>query len=365
MSPSRTLLIGRRVALQLARDRRTVALIFVVPTIVVILLGYVLRGGSGTITLLVTAESPNDAAFGEAVAAAFARAAADEKLRIRPVTQDEGRAMLRKGDAAGMVVLTANGGLRLVLEGTRPEITAMLTRLASQAAVMRSILAGDSPVSAPPSPVEREFVRAGPELDIVDGFAPTFIAFFAYFFVFLLTSVAFLRERAQGTLERLMVTPVGRVEILAGYMLGLGVFALLQSFVVVGVAVLALRIHFYGNIVWVFLGVALLTLGAVNLGIVTSTFARNEFQAVQFMPVVVIPQALLSEAFFPLDGMPEWVRLLSRVFPLTYAVDVVKGVMVSGRGIEDRVIWTGMLALVAFAVAFLLAGAQTLRRRIV
>jgi ABC-2 type transport system permease protein len=160
-----------------------------------------------------------------------------------------------------------------------------------------------------------------------------------------------------------MVTPIRRGEIITGYMLGLGAFALLQAFIVVIAAVFALELDFYGNLGWVFLAVALLTIGAANLGILASTFARNEFQAVQFMPMIIVPQVLLSEAFFTLGGMPGWVQALSKIFPLTHAVAVVKQVMVAGRGIADASVWQGMLILVAFALAFLAAGAYSLRKK--
>ena len=160
-----------------------------------------------------------------------------------------------------------------------------------------------------------------------------------------------------------MVTPVRRYEIVMGYMVGLGGFALLQAFIVVGVAMPALDLDFYGNMVWVFLAIALLSVSAVNLGILTSTFARNEFQAVQFIPVAVIPQALLSEAFFSLAGIPYWVHRLSRIFPMTPAVTVVREVMVGGRGIGHAAVWQGMLILVAFSLAFLVAGAYSPRKK--
>lgn len=312
--------------------------------------------------LLVAADDPQMETAAVAAAGAL-QGAGPAELAIEHVDVDEGYRRLRAGDAEGMLVLRAEGDPRLVLEGTRPPVTDVLTRFAQQAALMlRSLREGQLPAGAPVPDLEREFVRAGPELDIVDGVAPAFISFFGYLFVFLLTSVAFLRERQQGTLERLMITPIRRLEILAGYMLGLGFFALLQAFVIVTVTILALQIHMFGNLVWVFLTVALLTLGAVNLGILASTYARNEFQVVQFMPMLVVPQSLLSGTFFPLAGMPDWIIWLSKIMPMTYAVEAVRAVMVGGSGIDDTVVWRGMLVLVGFALLFLIAGARTLRR---
>ena len=360
MSPRKVRLIALRVIRQLRRDRRTVAMIFVVPTVMVVLLGFVLRAGEGKLTLLIAADDP-------AVQPIATLAAADlpSAIQIESTERGAGYQRLRDGDAEGMLLLRPDGDPRLVLEGTRVPATEALTRFAGQVALLLRTGAGAGgslPAAGPSLEIEREFIRAGPELDLVDGIAPAFITFFAYFFVFLLTSVAFLRERQQGTLERLMITPIRRLEIISGYMLGFGFFALLQAFVVVTVTILALEIHMYGNLIWVFLAVALVTLGAVNLGILCSTFARNELQVVQFIPLVIVPQALLSGTFLPLGGMPDWIIWFSRAMPMTYAVEAVKAVMVGGSGVSDLVVWRGMLALVAFAIFFILVSARTLRR---
>ena len=363
MKPRNVRLVAQRVVRQLRRDRRTVAMMFVVPTVMVLLLGFVLRAGEGKLTLLVAAEDPGmEAVVGLAVQT-LQSADLPAAIVVEPADREAGRGRLEEGSAEGMLMLRSGNDPRLVLEGTRPQVTEALTRVAQQAALMlRSVGQGRLPADGPAPTVEREFVRAGPELDIVDGLAPALIAFFAYFFVFLLTTVAFLRERQQGTLERLMITPVRRLEILAGYMVGLGFFAILQAFVVVAVTILALQIHMFGNLAWVFLTVALVTLGAVNLGILCSTYARNEFQVVQFIPVVIVPQALLSGTFLPMGGMPDWIVWLSKLMPMSYAVEVVRAVMVGGSGIDEAVVWRGMLILAGFAVLFLLASARTLRR---
>ncbi len=363
MSPRSVRLIALRVIRQLRRDRRTVAMIFVVPIVMVVLLGFMLRAGEDKLTLLIAADDPAAQPIATLAAATLQSADLPSAIQIEPTESDAGYQRLRDGDAEGMLLLRPGADPRLVLEGTRAPATEALTRFAGQAALLlRATTAGPLPAGGPSPEIEREFIRAGPELDLVDGIAPAFITFFAYFFVFLLTSVAFLRERQQGTLERLMITPIRRLEIISGYMLGFGFFALLQAFVVVTVTILALQIHMFGNLLWVFLAVVLVTLGAVNLGILCSTFARNELQVVQFIPLVIVPQALLSGTFLPLGGMPDWIIWLSRAMPMTYAVEAVKAVMVGGSGISDLVVWRGMLALVLFAIFFILVSARTLRR---
>src|SRR5207248_10698179 len=132
-----------------------------------------------------------------------------------------------------------------------------------------------------------------------DSIAPVFIGIFSFFFVFLLTSVAFLRERSQGTIERVMVSPLKRTELVMGYICGFMLFALIQSLLILLFVVFALRVHYSCNLTLVFLVAVLLTIGSVNLGIFLSTFAQNEFQVIQFIPLVFGIQVFLSGILCP------------------------------------------------------------------
>lgn len=364
MQQGRTLLVARRVAQQILADRRTLALLFVVPVMVILLLGLVLRAGAGSFRLLLVPPILPPQIELEAP-----RAPRDlpVELKIGFAAEDEARRALERGEAAGALFLTkGDDGMvieRLLLEGSNVQanqaIRAFTVRLAALPAAPVTVL--DAPLpEAPMFPIE--YLRAGPQLDLVDSIAPAFIAFFAFFFVFLLTTVALVRERTSGTLERLMATPLGKSELVAGYSIGLGAFALVQALVVTGLSIVALQLDVFGNLGVVFLIVALLTAGAVNLGILASSFARNEFQAVQFIPIVILPQALLSGAFWPLDGMPGWAQGLARAFPLTYAQEAMRAVMVSGHGITDFDVYARLLVLVGFALAFAILGAGGLRR---
>src|SRR5204863_9382602 len=132
------------------------------------------------------------------------------------------------------------------------------------------------------------------DLKMLDFFAPMFIAYIGFFLIFLLTSVSFLRERNQGTMERLIASPVSRIEMVLGYMLGFGFFSMVQAAVLVLFTVYVLQIKYAGNLLSVFVITLALVLGAVNLGILLSAFARNELQAIQFIPIVILPQVFLS-----------------------------------------------------------------------
>jgi ABC-2 type transport system permease protein len=227
--------------------------------------------------------------------------------------------------------------------------------------------------------VERVSVYGSPGATQLDTFGPVFVGFFAYFFVFLLTGVSFLRERTGGTLERLLATPVTRPEMVTGYSLGFGIFAAIQvaillAFVLADVSVpvigpipafgIGLGLANAGNPLLVFVIVLLLAIGAVNLGIFLSTFARTELQVIQFIPIVIVPQVLLSGLFWSIDRLPELLQPLARLMPLTYGLEALRGVMIRGAGLDDPTIQLDLLVLLGVAIAVMLLATRTIRREI-
>ena len=196
--------------------------------------------------------------------------------------------------------------------------------------------------------------------DILNRIAPGLIGAFALFFVFLLTGVSFLRERSQGTLERLLTTPVGRADILAGYLLGFLLFAGIQSLVILLYTIFALRIEYEGSLWQIFVLLFVVTIVAVNLGIFISTFARNEFQVVQFIPIMLLPQIFLSGAVLPFEQLPGYFQAIGHFLPLTYAVDGLKALMLEGETLGG--IGQELAVLGAFAIGILALAAITVRR---
>jgi ABC-2 type transport system permease protein len=185
-----------------------------------------------------------------------------------------------------------------------------------------------------------------------------------FFLVFVITAVAFLRERGQGTLERLMASPLRRAEIVLGYMLGFTVLALVQSAEVLAFSLVVLHVHNVGNVALIFLLEALMAIAAVNLGIFLSMFARTEFQAVQFIPLVIVPQVLLAGIIFPISTEPGPLQALSHVLPLTYAVEGLRNIMIKGADLTWSSLQLDVGVVLGFCVLVILAGAATLRRRI-
>jgi ABC-2 type transport system permease protein len=194
-----------------------------------------------------------------------------------------------------------------------------------------------------------------------DRIALIMLGVFPFIVMFLITSIAMLRERTSGTLERLFTTPVGKLDLLFGYGIAFGVAAAAQAAVASGVAYWLFDMHTAGSI-WlvILIAVANAVLG-VALGLLCSAFARTEFQAVQFMPVVGAPQLLLCGLFVARDHMAGWLQAISNVLPLSYSVQALTEV--GAHAEPTGRMWRDLLIVLGAVILALVLGAATLRRR--
>jgi ABC-2 type transport system permease protein len=196
--------------------------------------------------------------------------------------------------------------------------------------------------------------------DVLDRFGPVLVGFFPLLVMFLVTSVATLRERTSGTLERLMTMPLGRADLVLGYALAFAVLATVQALVVVAFATWVCGMHVEGPVA---LMVAVAVLNAVlgsALGLAASALARTEFQAVQLMPAVILPQLVTCGLLMPREAMPVVLERVSRGLPLTYAVDAMQHI---ARGAAWADVRGAVGAMALFTVGALVLGVATLRRR--
>ena len=370
-----------RVVLEIRRDRPSLALLFIAPLVVTGLLTFILRDASGPDVRIAVA---NEASGPAAVAGTrLVAALGSTGMTVAEATSaDDARAAVRDGSATIAIILPANlaashgAQITLVTKGLDPAADAAQVQ-AVTSAVVGGIAAS---LGAVLPTITRETIFGAPSTDPMAPFAPAIVAFFLYFFVYLLTGVSFLRERTGGTLERLMATPVTRSEVVVGYTLGFGVFATVQAAVLLcwalgSVAVPALGplpafsvglgIAVAGSPLLVFLVVLLLALGAVSLGIFLSTFARTELQVIQFIPVVLVPQFLLSGVLFPVDSLPAVLQPLVGVMPLGYAVDALRQVFIRGADLSVAAVQLDLVVLAGIAVLFAAVASRTIRRDVV
>ncbi|MFI6105671.1 ABC transporter permease [Streptomyces sp. NPDC051310] len=194
-----------------------------------------------------------------------------------------------------------------------------------------------------------------------DSIGASLLGVFPLITMFLVTSIATLRERTSGTLERLLAMPLGKADLIAGYALAFGLLAVVQSALATGLALWFLDLDVTGS-PWLLLLVALLdALLGTALGLFVSAFAASEFQAVQFMPAVIFPQLLLCGLFTPRDRMQPVLEGISNVLPMSYAVDGMTQVLHHTDMTADFV--RDVLIVAAFALLVLGLGTTTLRRR--
>lgn len=367
MGSARIVALARRVIRQFARDRRTLALLVVVPILVLSLTAFIMRADGAAIALGVVNDDVGLAAggaqlsLGQRIAEALAE---DDNFALHFLQADEVEASLRDGVVQAVLVLppqfstdfAAHGqaALDLRLEGANPARSQLIrarvmeTATRAVAGLAAARMSGAAAGGGPPLTVSASYLFGDERFDSLDYVAPVFLALLAIFFVFLLTCVSFLRERAQGTMERLLATPATRAEIVLGYMLGLGAFALVQVTLILLFTVWVLKIHYLGSLALVFVVVTLLALVGVSMGMLASVFARNEFQVVQFIPLLIFPQALLAGTVWAVEDMPAFLRPLSYAMPLRYANDALRDVMLKGFGLAE--IWPELVVLAGFVV---------------
>ena len=392
MSASRIFAVARRIVQGFRRDERTLGLVFVVPIVVTALLGWVLGDQKDTTVYVVTVNEAGP--VGQRIVDALTAATIGAPNGVDVISHADTEAAAidaikaGNGDLAIVIPSTLVGDvaagnqptLKVITEGTDPAAEGgQLAKLQGLIATIVSSLAPPGSAAGLIPQVQRQTIYLSPTADTVDVLAPVFLGYFGYFFVFLLTGISFLRERIGGTLERLLATPVTRGEIVLGYSLGFGLFATLQVivltlFILNAIAVpsigpipaftIGLGVSSAGSPVLAFVLAVLLALGAVNLGIFLSTFARTELQVIQFIPLVIVPQGLLGGIFWPIDRLPDVLQGVAHVLPMTYAVDGLREVMLKGADLSSRVVHLDLLVLAGIAIFFVILATATIKREV-
>ncbi|MCK5577369.1 MAG: ABC transporter permease, partial [Dehalococcoidales bacterium] len=163
-----------------------------------------------------------------------------------------------------------------------------------------------------------------------------------------------------GTLERLMASPVTRLDVVVGYLFGFFLFALAQTSIIIFFTIYVLGANFMGELWQIFIFQTVIIAGAVTLGIFTSTFARNEFQMVQFIPLIITPQIFMAGILWPVEQMPEYLQWLSKIMPLTYGVEGLRDIMLAGANLLD--VGFELAVLIGFTIVTSILAATVLRR---
>ncbi|WDL95812.1 ABC transporter permease [Alicyclobacillus sp. ALC3] len=204
-----------------------------------------------------------------------------------------------------------------------------------------------------------KYLYGSANMSSFDNFGPVLIGFFAFFFVFMVSGISFLKERTTGTLERLVATPIRRWEIVAGYVLGFGAFTTVQAALIAWYCVDVLGMMMAGQFISLLVVTLLLSLTALTLGVFLSTFANSEFQMMQFIPLIIVPQVFFS-GLFNLDTMAVWLRWLSHIMPLYYGGDALRNIMIRGESLSS--VWGDLVVLLGLSMVFMGLNVVTLRK---
>ena len=349
----RMLALIKRICQQMLRDKRTLALLFLAPLLVLSLMYFLFNGN--TINPKIGVVN---------VDAKLVQKLKDMDMEVMKYDDVTDAQQTIIADHLEGLLKIENGNAILTLQNTDPSKSKALQMKINQAlaAQVQQNLAAQAGAQAGPSKMtemKTQYVYGSKDTSFFDVLSPILVGFLVFFFVFLISGIGLLRERTTGTLERLMSTPIRRGEIVAGYLVGYGLFAVIQTVIVVFYAVNVLDIILVGSIWNVILINLLLALVALSLGILLSSFAASEFQMMQFIPIVVVPQVFFT-GIFPFESMPEWLQAIAKVMPLYYAGNALKDVMYKGMALGD--ISGKLLALAVFALVFIVLNVIALKK---
>ncbi|REE70669.1 ABC-2 type transport system permease protein [Paenibacillus taihuensis] len=327
-----------RIIRQFVRDKRTLALLFLAPLLILTLMKLVFNGN---------AVEPNIGVV--QIPAAIVERLSSSDANVTKYDDAGAADQALKDGSLDAVLSLAGGKPDITLEGSDPSTSKMVLLL------LQRTMSAEEPGVAPAV----TYLHGSADMASFDYFGPVLIGFFSFFFVFMLAGVSFLRERTSGTLERLLATPIRRFEVVLGYLTGFGLFTLLQAALIAWFAIDILGLYMDGSIWLVLLMNLLLSLTALTLGTLLSSFASNEFQIIQFIPIVVVPQVFFS-GLFNLDSMTPWLQGLSRIMPLYYGADAMRGIMIRGEGFSD--IQLDIYVLLGFSIIFALLNVLALKK---
>ena len=340
----RTIAIAKKVIKELLRDKRTLALMFIAPVFIMWLMNLMFSASTTVNVKLATQDLPTglvtkmdeldhvDVETYQDLEQAK-EALANEKVdAVISYKDGEYQVDYANTDASKTTMTRQVLRTSIVNEGTDQ----LLSRVKQALPQLK--------LDAKAPEIKESYQYGDKNTGFFARMIPILIGFVVFFFVFLISGMALLKERTSGTLERLLATPVKRSEIVYGYMLSYGIIAIFQTAVVVLAAIWLLDVEVVGNILNVIIVNVVLALVALAFGILLSTLAKSEFQMMQFIPLVIMPQLFFS-GIIPLSSMGEWALTVGKFLPLTYSGDAISQIILYGHNLGDILLNLGVLMI--------------------
>jgi ABC-type multidrug transport system, permease component len=343
----RTIAMVKRICRQMLRDKRTLALLVIAPLFIMSLMYFLFNN---TKTNYVIGADHIDKSIIQSIT--------KSDIKVKEY-QNVTSSIVVKDNLDGLLQMK-NEKMILTLKNDDPTTAKVLQMKLNQAITSQIQLKTSAYSKDSSSPALTTKYRYGSKnTTFFDVFSTVLVGFFVFFFVFLISGIGLLRERTTGTLERLISTPIKRSEIVTGYLIGYGIFAIVQTILVVLFSITVLNILIVGSIWYVILINLLLALVALSLGILLSTFAASEFQMLQFIPIIIVPQLFFS-GIFPIESMPYWLQILAKSMPFYYGAHALKCVMYKGQGFHE--ILVDICVLAVFASVFISLNIAALKK---
>ena len=391
MTLRRTLAFTKRSLLQFRHDRRTFAFVIVMPLLMILIFGYTFGGDvKGVKVALINQDNgiqpialpgnsfPQGFFLAENITGSLDTTTLSLQQATNPV---DARHQVDDGALWAAIIFPENFSenflaslshpdsasrphIEIYLDGSNPTIASTVLRTLSEAIqeTMKT-LASKLNLSQTNTSlvVEPVYAYGGGNTRFVDYFAPGVISFAIMMVTTMITIILFVNERRTGTLQRLLVSPAREHEIVLGYSLAFATIGLLQSIVVLTAALLIFNISIVGNIFLALFVVMLIGFGHQGLGILLSAGARNELQAIQFVPLILFPSILLAGLFWPIESIPSYLQPLCYIIPLRYGIDAERSIMLRGWNLGQ--IWIDVVILILFAMLTITGSVLLLKRK--
>jgi ABC-2 type transport system permease protein len=377
MRKARFLTVTKRVFRDLKNDKRSLALIVIAPIFVMIVFGLAFGGEVKNVKVIVVNQDQGSTAAAGSSISLSDRIISNLDQEVLKIEYEDDRdaalAAVKEGDAYAVIFFptdftssalsnindrssASSASIELLLDKSNINVANAITKALNEALLATVDQAGMQ------MPVMVDTVAVfGQDAKFMDFFVPGIMAFAVYMITTLLTLVTFVGERTSGTLQRMLATALNERDIVLGYATAFSLIGIGQAVLLLLIGILVFDITVVGNVLLAFLVIALLAIVSQALGILLSSTARREAQAIQVLPFVVLPAFLLAGIFWPIEAIPAWLRPLSYLVPPTYAVDASRAVMLKGYGIGK--IWIDIVALLAMAAFFLTLAVLSLKTR--
>ena len=330
--------LSKRILKQIVHDKRTLGLMLIVPLVLLTLIYFIFEGTVSEVRVGVTSPISEELS---------ARIETADLTLVDYSSFDDALDALQNRDIAAIFTFE-NDSLDVLIDGANAGSAA---RVNAALKMSRLIIVGEIPVE-----YNIEYLDGIEDISSFDQFGATLIGFIIFFFVFLVAGMAFIKEKKSGTIEKLISTPIKRWEIVCGYIGGFGVITIIQAAIISIFVIKVLKIMMVGSIWYLLLITLLAAICALTLGMLLSTAANSEFQMMQFIPIVVIPQLFFSGLFNLSEG---WI-LFGKIMPLTYIADALNKIMFRNAGIGQ--LYIDILILVGFSLVFAIINIQLLKR---